>query len=123
MSASLPESVMTDFQIIGYQVSTILEDTSDNDRDRFKIRSIEPIFEKCIEAGAAIIYANTVDRAIEFYKYFKSKSVKTIVYHSRFTESHKKKRKRFLSINWVAMHGKKEMLTALPYSLRLEKWV
>ncbi len=105
MSASLPESVLSDYQKIGYPVTSIIEDTSDNDRDRFTIRSIdpyssisviEPIFEKCIEAGAAIIYANTVDRAMEFYEYFKKKGIDTTVYHSRFTEPHKKEKEEVL---------------------------
>lgn len=105
MSASLPESVLTDYQKIGCQVTGILEDTSDNDRDRFTIKSVkpystilelEPIFEKCIEAGAAIIYANTVDRAMEFYEYFSNKEITAIVYHSRFTEPHKKGKEEVL---------------------------
>lgn len=105
MSASLPESVLSDYQKIGYPVKKIIEDTSDNERDRFAIRAIEnyssvqelePIFEKCIESGAAIIYANTVDRAMEFYEYFTKRDIKTIVYHSRFTEPDKKKKEEVL---------------------------
>ena len=105
MSASLPESVLADYKRIGYSVKSIVEDISDNKRDRFTLKSIEPyssipdiepIFEKCIKAGAAIIYANTVDRAMEFYEYFKSKGVDTTVYHSRFTEPHKKDKESIL---------------------------
>jgi CRISPR-associated endonuclease/helicase Cas3 len=99
MSASLPECVLSDYQKIGFSVETIIEDTTDSDRDRFNIQSIteynslsdiEPILDKCIDVGAAIIYVNTVDRAMLFYDYFKKKEVDTIVYHSRFTEPDKK---------------------------------
>jgi CRISPR-associated endonuclease/helicase Cas3 len=105
MSASLPESALSNYQKIGYPVKKIIEDTSDNERDRFAIKAIdnyssiqelEPIFEKCIEAGAAIIYANTVDRAMEFYEYFKKRDIETTVYHSRFTEPHKKEKEEVL---------------------------
>jgi CRISPR-associated endonuclease/helicase Cas3 len=105
MSASLPESILTDYQRIGYPAKSIIEDTSDYERNRFAIKAIESyssvqelksIFEKCIEAGAAIIYANTVDRAMEFYDYFKNQDIETTVYHSRFTEPDKKKKEEIL---------------------------
>jgi CRISPR-associated endonuclease/helicase Cas3 len=40
MSASLPESVLYDYQKLGYEVNEIVEDTSDNERPRFRISDI-----------------------------------------------------------------------------------
>jgi CRISPR-associated endonuclease/helicase Cas3 len=111
MSASLPESVLNDYQKVGYSVESIIEDSSDSERDRFKIESIqeyetieelEPLLEDCIEAGAAIIYANTVDRALMFYDYFQDRNIETVVYHSRFTEPDKQKKEELL----IKMLGK-----------------
>ena len=105
MSASLPESVLNDYQKIGYTVDSIVEDSSDSERDRFEIKCIQeyatieelgPLLEDCIEAGAAIIYANTVDRALMFYDYFKDKDIEAVLYHSRFTEPDKQKKEELL---------------------------
>jgi CRISPR-associated endonuclease/helicase Cas3 len=105
MSASLPESVLPSYNKIGYQIDKIIEDTSDNQRDRFEIKEIreyatlaeiEDLLELCIENGSAIIYANTVDKAILFYEWFAMRGVKPIVYHSRFTEPHKKDKEQEL---------------------------
>ncbi len=105
MSASLTESSLLNYQKIGYSVTKILEDKSDNDRNRFEIKSIqnyesikdiEPLLQKCVETGTAIIYANTVDKAMLFYDYFNDKDVKVIVYHSRFTEPDKQKKESVL---------------------------
>jgi len=100
MSASLPESVLPTYQNIGYKTDRIIEDTSDNHRTRFEIKEIrdystvlelEDLLNLCIDKGNAIIYVNTVDKALLFYEWFKNKSViPIIVYHSRFTELHKK---------------------------------
>ena len=108
MSASLPESVLPTYQKIGYKVDKIIEDTSDNQRTRFEIKEIreystvselEDLLNLCVEKGNAIIYANTVDKAILFYDWFtqqkiKSKldknDIKLMLYHSRFTEPDKK---------------------------------
>lgn len=104
MSASLPESVIPQYQETGYDVRSILEDTSDNLRWRFRISAIrdyerlaevDDIVERMIESGNGIIYANTVDRAIEFYKHIsdlissKGINLDVILYHSRFTDPDK----------------------------------
>lgn len=111
MSASLPESVLGDYRQIGYPIESIIEDSSDLKRDRFKIETIqeyetiddiEPILEDCLEEGAAIIYVNTVDRAMMFYNYFKEKGIRAVVYHSRFTEPDKQKKEKEL----IGMLGK-----------------
>ncbi len=105
MSASLPESVLSSYQMIGYQVEQIIEDISDNTRNRFEIKKIEDyselseieeLLELCIEKGNAIIYANTVDRAMTFKKWFDQKEAKSLLYHSRFTEPDKKDREKEL---------------------------
>lgn len=105
MSASLPESILPSFRKIGYQIAEILEDVSDNTRDRFEIKSIkdysdiseiEDLLELCIREGTAIIYTNTVDKAVMFYEWFEKKNVNSILYHSRFTEPHKKDKEQKL---------------------------
>lgn len=99
MSASLPESSIEMYKKTGYKVDNIKEDISDSDRPRCIIKEkryyesleeIENLLDKCIEAGSAIIYANTVAKAIEFYNWFEKKSITPILYHSRYTEPHKK---------------------------------
>jgi len=105
MSASLPESVLPSYQKIGYQIDEIIEDTSDNVRDRFEIKAIrnytdlseiEDLLELCVEKGTAIIYANTVDKAVLFYNWFEKRNANPIIYHSRFTEPHKKDKEQEL---------------------------
>ncbi|MGV8138538.1 MAG: CRISPR-associated helicase Cas3' [Mangrovibacterium sp.] len=105
MSASLPESVLSEYQKTGYQINHIVEDTSDNLRDRFEIKAIqnytdlgeiEDLLEQCIERGTAIIYANTVDKAVLFYDWFKKRNANPILYHSRFTEPDKKDKEQEL---------------------------
>lgn len=105
MSASLPDSVLPSYQRIGYQINRIVEDTSDNSRDRFEIKSIQDyselseignLLELCIEKGTAIIYANTVDKAVLFYDWFEKRNTNPILYHSRFTEPDKKDKEQEL---------------------------
>jgi len=105
MSASLPESSLKMYQTTGYKVNEIKEDISDNQRIRCdlkekityeNIREIEDILQLCIEKEKAIIYANTVAKAIEFYNWFKEKGVEPILYHSRFIEPHKKAKEELL---------------------------
>ncbi len=105
MSASLPENVLPKYQQLGFSLNKIIEDSSDIERDRFTIKSIknysflndiESVLEKCIDAEAAIIYVNTVNRAMEFYEYFSKRNINTTVYHSRFTEPDKKKKEEVL---------------------------
>lgn len=105
MSASLPESVLPSYQKLGFKIDKIIEDTSDNSRDRFEIKSIKEytdleeisdLLYLCVEKGTAIIYANTVDKAVMFYDWFKKRKAKPILYHSRFTEPHKKDKEQEL---------------------------
>ena len=108
MSASLPESVLFDYQKIGYNVTEIKEDKQnieDYQRHRFEIKSItnctkpnqiENLLELCLKKGNAIIYANTIDRAIEFFEWFQNKGIVTCLYHSRFTEPDKSRKEDML---------------------------
>ena len=105
MSASLTESSLLDYQKIGYSVNRIIEDNTDIERNRFEIKSklnyesikdIEHLLKRCIDIGTAIIYVNTVDKAMLIYDYFDSKGIDAIVYHSRFTEPDKQKKENIL---------------------------
>jgi len=105
MSASLPESVLPSYQKLGFTIDKIIEDTSDNSRDRFEIKSIREysdleeisdLLELCVDRGTAIVYVNTVDKAVMFYNWFKNRKANPILYHSRFTEPHKKDKEQEL---------------------------
>lgn len=105
MSASLPEIFLHTYRNIGYDVKRIVEDTSDNSRDRFEITSIEKysdlsaiehLLQLCVTTKCAIIYTNTVDRAFSFYRWFEEKGITPILYHSRFSEPHKKDKEKEL---------------------------
>ncbi len=110
MSASLPESVLPYYKGIGFNVSEIKEDKSDLqefDRVRFEIKAIKDcefpddidgILNRCLDMGAAIIYANTVDRAMAFLGWFErnGNGIKTCLYHSRFTEPDKARKEDML---------------------------
>lgn len=97
MSASLPESSLKMYQTTGFQPNEIKEDASDNSRMRCEIRNIKKYetveeLNECLEKSLeqpSIIYANTVAKAMEFYKWFQERHIKPILYHSRFTEPHK----------------------------------
>jgi len=106
MSASLPQSSVSLYEKAGFKVSKILEDTSDNARDRCNIREIRA-YEKFDEikdileeatTKPSVIYINTVDKAILlkrwFSKHFPDSNV--TLYHSRFTESDKADKEELL---------------------------
>ncbi len=106
MSASLPESSLNMYKSTGYNVKKIFEDISDNTRIRCKIQDIikyndelheiEYQLQECLKSGCAIIYANTVAKAMSFYNWFKAKGFQPILYHSRFTEPHKANKEKYL---------------------------
>ena len=115
MSASLPESALQLYRKTGFNIESILEDKeSDNYKKCFNIkkqieyddiRDINYLLEYCIERGNAIIYLNTVDKAIKVYKEIKSlvlesgKDIPIILYHSRFTEKDKQCKENMLLDN------------------------
>jgi len=105
MSASLPESVLPLYREIGYNINSIVEDSSDNLRYRFEIKSItkysdlsdiQPLLQLCLAEKSVIIYANTVDRAVSIYKWFEGNGITPILYHSRFSEPDKKNKEEEL---------------------------
>lgn len=108
MSASLPESILPSYQRAGFSNLIIREDnldTGEYERIRFKIKSIancespsdiEDLLGSTIEIGNAIIYANTVDRAMHFYEWYEKKKVNVCLYHGRFTEPDKIEKERRL---------------------------
>lgn len=99
MSASLPSVAVEKYRLTGYPVNQIFEDKSDYERKRCTLKSItkyeevddlESLLQQCLDKGNGIVYANTVDRAMKFYEWFKKKNTDLVLYHSRFTEPHKK---------------------------------
>lgn len=105
MSASLPDSLLPVINSkTGYDIKLIYQDTTDIQRCRFKIEEkrvyqefddIKDIIDLCIEKENGIIYLNTIDKAMQCYQYVQkrmsqvNKHVKTILYHSHFTEPDK----------------------------------
>lgn len=105
MSASLPESSLEMYRKSGYKIDAIREDVFEIDKPRCAIKSkreyvevndLSDLLEHCILEEKAIIYANTVARAMEFYEWFKKKNVDPILYHSRFTEPDKMHKEKLL---------------------------
>lgn len=97
MSATLPES----FRSI-YDAPKIHEDTSDSQRIRCRLKrcetpvvqpsDIEHLLQPALSGTPAIIYANTVQRAQRYYRWFLRNGVSpddVVLYHSRFTEPDK----------------------------------
>ena len=115
MSASLPESALQLYRKTGFNIESILEDKeSDSYKKRFNIKKlieyddiqdINYLWEYCIERDNAIIYLNTVDKAIKVYKEIKAlvlesgKDIPIILYHSRFTEKDKQRKENKLLDN------------------------
>ncbi|PSR02144.1 MAG: CRISPR-associated helicase Cas3' [Bacteroidetes bacterium SW_11_45_7] len=100
MSASLPESITKLYSQTGYELNDIKEDISGTTEPRFEVKSIakytkvselESYLKVCKDKENAIIYANTVDKALEFYNWFDDKD-DVILYHSQFTEPDKKRK-------------------------------
>ncbi|GAB3969677.1 hypothetical protein GCM10028806_16360 [Spirosoma terrae] len=118
MSASLPDSCLSQYRATGYNVNKIFKDESELTRDRCRIRSIreyeniselEGLLNKCISAKSAIIYANTVAKAKQLYDWFEARGITPILYHSRFTEPHKAKKEEELlqKLGRAAWEGKR----------------
>lgn len=115
MSASLPESALQLYRKAGFNIESILEDKeSDSYNKCFNIKKlieyddiqdINYLLKYCIERGNAIIYLNTVDKAIKVYKEIKAlvlgsgKDIPIILYHSRFTEKDKQRKENMLLDN------------------------
>jgi CRISPR-associated endonuclease/helicase Cas3 len=103
MSATVPDAATTFYEIEG-----LAEDDSDLDRTRCTLHDagsaddpsdIAPLLRSIAEEErpAAIIYANTVKRALAYADWFRDHtSITPILYHSRFTEPDKKARENEL---------------------------
>lgn len=98
MSASLPDTSLKLYEDAGYANVVIREDKSDLERKRCKVTSIREysnveeisdIFEKSGNQPT-IIYANTVAKAIAIKRWFSSRNISAVLYHSRFIEKDKK---------------------------------
>ena len=97
MSATLPES----FRVL-YGAPKVYEDTSDSQRVRCRLKrrntpvvrpsDVANLLQPAIEGKPTIIYANTVQRAQRYYRWFLRNGAspdEVVLYHSRFTEPDK----------------------------------
>jgi len=97
MSATLPESSRSI-----YDAPKIHEDTSDSQRIRCRLKrsetpvikpsDIEHLLQSALDGKPAIIYANTVQRAQRYYRWYLRNGASpddVVLYHSRFTEPDK----------------------------------
>ena len=114
MSATVPDSAMELYQQSGFEVNKISADESDYDRirchitrykDAEKPEDIEELLQNALDGEPTIIYANTVARAQDYYRWFKRKIEETesalqledvVLYHSRFIEPHKVEKENHL---------------------------
>jgi CRISPR-associated endonuclease/helicase Cas3 len=112
MSATVPESAKALYEI-DVLYDTLAEEKSPeegNEADRTRCyihdggtaetpEDAESVLRQVLEQDApqaAIVYANTVDRALAYHDWFCGHDVDPILYHSRFTEPHKKEREEKL---------------------------
>jgi len=114
MSASIADSELGFFQEIGYDISTLEEDVSEYQNDQCELKStldfetpndIAEILNLCIRAERAIIYVNTVERAIVLFEWLQHRvgDIPLHLYHSRFLE----KDKRVIEEKIITCLGKK----------------
>lgn len=112
MSASLPNSVVSTInEMTGFDVKQIYQDDTDSYRSRFRIvekrgyegfEKIEDLIDLCIDKGNAIIYVNTIDKAMLCYQYVvkrvqrRHKDTDVYIYHSHFTEPDKQEKEKVL---------------------------
>ncbi|NJM54489.1 MAG: CRISPR-associated helicase Cas3', partial [Blastocatellia bacterium] len=98
MSATVPESAISVFSKSGFEIKKIHSDESDTERSRCEItrhgkaenpNEIKPLLERAM-LQPTIIYANTVSRAQDYYRWFKAQDFDDVIlYHSRYIEPHK----------------------------------
>ncbi len=109
MSATVPDSAIELYQQSGFEINKIHADESDYERTRCTItrykdtefpENIEELLQRALDGEPTIIYANTVARAQNYYKWFKDKIRDSfgkaelqqddiVIYHSRYIEPHK----------------------------------
>jgi len=97
MSATVPDAAKS-----FYDIDLLEEDTSDLDRTRCRVREggtadtpddVSDVLQPIVDAKTptAIVYANTVKRALAYYDWFEERGADPILYHSRYTEPDKKR--------------------------------
>lgn len=110
MSATVPDSAVQLYAVSGYSVPPIYEDNSDADRVRCRLtrrgavaepEEIKDLLQRALDGKPTIIYANTVRRAQAYYHWFMKQDPEftrkhVVLYHSRFTEPHKKLKEQLL---------------------------
>ncbi|QOJ27510.1 MAG: CRISPR-associated helicase Cas3' [Ignavibacteriales bacterium] len=103
MSATLPEVSQKFYQVEGNQLPQILNDSFDESRIKCTISKIEEeeaityALNQIKSSGKKIIFfANTIDRALNYYKAIEEQGFNAILYHSRFTEPDKKEKESLL---------------------------
>ena len=101
MSATVPESARELYNLSGFKAEKIYEDKSDIERKRCRIHragrvqkpdDISHLLETALDGKPLIIYANTVERAQAYRKWFDCDGFKQddiVLYHSRFCEPDK----------------------------------
>jgi CRISPR-associated endonuclease/helicase Cas3 len=110
MSATVPESARAIYKKSGFNVSPVFEDKTDYENPRCQIvkygaaekpEDVAELLQRALEGEPLIIYANTVERAQAYYRWFKDRvresdcklrAKDVVLYHSRFTEPHKLKK-------------------------------
>lgn len=99
MSATIPESVKALYEQSGFTISQIYEEKKDYEKPKCFVKrygkvetpnDIVEFLERGLKGEPMIIYANTVQSAQSFYRWFKNNNCKDLIlYHSRFTEPDK----------------------------------
>ena len=110
MSATVPDSAVQLFSASGFDIPAVFEDESDSDRVRCRLtrqgqvsepEEIASLLQRALAGKPTIIYANTVRRAQEYYRWFQRKDPaftreNVVLYHSRFTEPDKQRKEQLL---------------------------
>jgi CRISPR-associated endonuclease/helicase Cas3 len=107
MSATVPESAARYYEKSGFKNLKIFEDKTDYEKPRCVIKKhgqaeipddIYELLERTLNGEPTIIYANTVKRGQDYFRWFQKKIVEkdsflnpddVVLYHSRYIESHK----------------------------------
>lgn len=107
MSATVPESASRYYEKSGFKNLNIFEDKTDYEKPRCSIKKygkakipddIAELLKRALNGEPTIIYANTVKRGQDYFRWFQKKievedcflnGDDVVLYHSRYIESHK----------------------------------
>ena len=107
MSATVPESAARYYAKSGFKNLKIFEDKTDYEKPRCVIKKygqaeipedVAELLKRALNGEPTIIYANTVKRGQDYFRWFQKKIVEedsclnpddVVLYHSRYIESHK----------------------------------